>query len=256
MKSKLVKFILFTFVLGIASCSSSQKSNKKQNLHSGDNSRTSLDWDGRYQGILPCADCEGIKTQLTLKDDLTYLLESKYLGSSDDIVKVEGTFSWNEKGNTITLDNSNNQQYFVGENILFHLDKNSQRIKGDLADKYILHKEKAELAGKYWKLVRLNGKDVNSQAREPHIKFETESSRASGNGGCNQFSCSFESPGPNRIIFGNVMSTKMACIGDSVEDLFFQVMEKTTIYSLSAGELKMKDEYETTLAVFESDYFK
>ena len=52
------------------------------------------------------------------------------------------------------------------------------------------------------------------------------------------------------------MSTKMACIGDSVEDLFFQILEKTTIYSISASELKMKDEYETTLAVFESDFFK
>ena len=256
MKIKLVKIILVAIVLGIASCNSAQKSKTKQVIPVGDNSRTSLDWNGRYQGIIPCADCEGIKTQLTLKEDLTYTLETKYLGSSNDVIKVEGKFSWNEKGNTITLDNSNKQQYFVGENLLFHLDKNGKRITGELADKYALEKEKAELAGKYWKLVRLNGKDVKSEAREPHIKFETENTRASGNSGCNQFSCSFELPGPNRIKFGNVMSTKMACIGDSIEDDFFQVLEKTSIYSLTANELKIKDEYETTLAIFESDYFK
>ena len=31
-----------------------------------------LDWNGTYKGILPCADCEGIKTELELNSDKTY----------------------------------------------------------------------------------------------------------------------------------------------------------------------------------------
>ena len=35
------------------------------------NSQNSLDWAGVYQGILPCADCEGFDTVITLNWDET-----------------------------------------------------------------------------------------------------------------------------------------------------------------------------------------
>ena len=31
-------------------------------VSASDNSQNSLDWEGTYKGIIPCADCEGIKT--------------------------------------------------------------------------------------------------------------------------------------------------------------------------------------------------
>lgn len=42
----------------------------------GDNSRNSLDWEGTYKGILPCADCEGIETMVILKDNDRYTLST------------------------------------------------------------------------------------------------------------------------------------------------------------------------------------
>ncbi len=33
-------------------------------MSTGDNSQNSLDWPGTYTGTLPCADCEGIKTEI------------------------------------------------------------------------------------------------------------------------------------------------------------------------------------------------
>lgn len=235
----------------------SGKTSKSQNIKSlADNSMTSLDWDGIYHGIIPCADCEGIKTQLTLNKDLSYILQTQYLGRKDSIFAETGKFGWAENGGSIILENNNKQKYLVAEDRIFHLDDKGNRISGDLADKYVLNKEKPVLEGKYWKLLRLNGKDVENQRKEPYLKFDAENKRASGNGGCNQFSCSFENPGPQRLTFGNIMSTKMACIGNSVEDEFFGALQQTTIYSLSANELKLKNEYETTLAIFKSDFFK
>ncbi len=38
------------------------------------NAQNSLDWAGIYQGTLPCADCGGIETELTLNADGTYAL--------------------------------------------------------------------------------------------------------------------------------------------------------------------------------------
>ena len=45
----------------------------------GHNAQNSLDWAGTYEGTLPCADCPGIKTTITLKDDNTYTISEEYL---------------------------------------------------------------------------------------------------------------------------------------------------------------------------------
>ena len=47
------------------------------------NSQNSLDWQGTYKGITPCADCDGIETELVLNKDLTYVIKTKYLGKGD-----------------------------------------------------------------------------------------------------------------------------------------------------------------------------
>jgi uncharacterized lipoprotein NlpE involved in copper resistance len=54
---------------------------------------------------MPCADCEGIQILLKLQEDLTYSIKSKYLGKSDSVFESGGTFSWNEGGTGITLNN-------------------------------------------------------------------------------------------------------------------------------------------------------
>lgn len=106
-------------------------------------SQNSLDYWGTYSGILPCADCEGIELIIELNPDFTYTKKTNYLGKGNDkAIETSGTYSWNEAGNTITLAGEEApNQYFVGENILFHLDRDGNRITGDLAEKYTLNKQ-------------------------------------------------------------------------------------------------------------------
>jgi uncharacterized lipoprotein NlpE involved in copper resistance len=107
------------------------------------NSMNSLDWNGTYKGILPCADCEGVETILTFNPDQTYILVTNYLGRNDALEEEKrGSFSWNEAGSIITLSNieSGPNQYKVGENRIWHLDINGEVITGDLADHYVLTK--------------------------------------------------------------------------------------------------------------------
>lgn len=107
------------------------------------NSMTSLDWNGTYKGILPCASCEGIETTLTLNSDYSYVLVTSYLGRNDALEEEKrGKFSWNEEGSIITLINvtSGPNQYKVGENRIWHLDIDGKMIDGDLADHYVLTK--------------------------------------------------------------------------------------------------------------------
>lgn len=108
-----------------------------------DNSMNSLDWDGMYKGVTPCADCEGIETSLTLSKDNSYVLTTKYLGKSTKMNEMKGTFTWNTEGNTITLSaiTDGPNQFFVGENQLTQLDMSGKKITGPLAEKHILIKQ-------------------------------------------------------------------------------------------------------------------
>jgi len=256
MKTKNVILILVLLFIGLASCKSARKAQTNDLKSTADNSMTSVDWAGTYQGILPCADCEGIQTQVVLNIDLSYVLKTSYIGKGDSVFHTKGTFKWDESGSKITLDNTEKQIYQVGENKLFHLDKNGNRITGNLENNYIMEKEKTELTGKYWKLVRLNGKTVETTEREAFIRFDAEDNRVHGNSSCNTFNGKYELSEGNRIKFPPFAMTKMACIGNSIEMEFMQVLGKTTNYSLTSNELILQDEFETTLAKFESDFFK
>ncbi len=107
------------------------------------NSQNSLDWQGTYKGITPCADCEGIETDITLNTDLTFVIKTKYLGKGDGkIFEEKGVFSWDKTGGIIYLDGLKNRpnQYKVEENQLIQLDMEGHVISGSLAEKYILKK--------------------------------------------------------------------------------------------------------------------
>jgi heat shock protein HslJ len=256
MKTQYLILILFIVFIGLSSCKSNKQVQTSTMKLQGDNSMTSVDWVGTYQGILLCADCEGIKTQIVLNKDLTYVLETQYLGKDKKVFQAKGNFKWNEEGSKITIDNTEKQIYQVGENRLFHLDKDGNRITGEIANNYVLEMEKTELTGKYWKLIRLNGKPVETGERVAFMTFTTEENRVHGNSSCNMFNGKYELPESNRIKFSPFAMTKMACIGNNIEGEFMQIFEKTTSYSLTSNELILLDEFESTLAKFEVDFFK
>ncbi|NNG81444.1 copper resistance protein NlpE N-terminal domain-containing protein [Acinetobacter sp. ANC 5378] len=49
---------------------SMQPTNTQPATPMGDTVETSLDWAGEYKGVFPCADCEGIETDLELKSNV------------------------------------------------------------------------------------------------------------------------------------------------------------------------------------------
>ncbi|EGU43153.1 lipoprotein [Vibrio ichthyoenteri ATCC 700023] len=102
--------------------------------------RNSLDWEGVYIGTLPCADCSGIATSLTLNFDATYSYEQNYLGQgSEGQYKSTGEFIWNSKGDSVTLSTEDDsQQFFVGEGVLMMLDVDGNKVQGDMAENYNL----------------------------------------------------------------------------------------------------------------------
>lgn len=109
------------------------------------NAANSLDIAGMYTGTLPCASCEGIRTELKLADDKTFVLKEAYQGAKEPL-QSEMKGNWVVEGNFLTLQFSPDVQdrilrYKVEENRLRQLDMNDEVIEGALADKYILKKQ-------------------------------------------------------------------------------------------------------------------
>lgn len=142
---------IFVVILALAmgGCTTSTVNTGDHNPDPAHNARNSLDWAGAYRGVLPCADCEGVETVVVLATDGTYRTQSKYLGKSDEVFSEQGGFTWNGKGNTITLAGSEPVQYFVGENRLIRLALDGSRITGDLAENYVLTKHTDGVTEKY-----------------------------------------------------------------------------------------------------------
>lgn len=107
------------------------------------NSQNSLDWQGTYKGITPCADCEGIETEVVLNKDMTFIIKTRYLGKGDSkTFEEKGTFVWDKTGGIISLKELKDKpnQYKVGENTLTQLDMEGKVIIGETAKMYILKK--------------------------------------------------------------------------------------------------------------------
>lgn len=99
------------------------------------------DWVGVYQGILPCASCEGIETELILDDDLSYSRTVRYLGADEAEHTVDGQFSW-ISDTLIRLDAAaDGSVYFVGDGLVQMRGQNGEAVDSPLAEQYILNKQ-------------------------------------------------------------------------------------------------------------------
>jgi heat shock protein HslJ len=251
----------------------------------GHNAMNALDYQGVYYGVLPCADCEGIETTITISA-ATYTKEVLYRGKSKAIETEQGSYSWNKEGNTITLSSSEiPNQYFVAENEIFQLDADGKRIQGALASKYRLQKieatplteeskvsermktdndtksivnektvTKIDLKNSQWRLLKMNGKVVK---KDPNIEKEygitfTPEGRFSAYAGCNRMTGSYElQEEVSRIKFSKVVSTMMACQDMATEQELARVLEIIDNYNFDGKTLKLNKARMAPLAEFE-----
>lgn len=275
MKTKIVTLISLSFL--IVSCVKKAKEEVTDEMvvdsteiivKNEHNAKNSLDYIGQYQGIVPCADCEGIETSLLLEDDKNYVLKINYLGRKNVAVnEVRGLYSWNEAGNTIILSGIENapNQYFVSENYLTQLDLEGHKISGELAAEYVLHKKSVseelsaistkqhKITGVKWKLVELNGKPVTHNANKEMFIQLNKDNRYAAFAGCNQMTGGFElNEDALRIKFTKGASTLMACPDMTTEQEFAETLEKVDNYSINGNNLSLNRARMAPLARFEA----
>jgi putative lipoprotein len=104
----------------------------------------------------------------------------------------------------------------------------------------------------YWKLVSVGG--VAAQAfpnqREPHFILRSELNRATGSGGCNEFTGTYE-VSESAVRFGHAAATLRACPeGMEQEAAFFRVLEQARSFRIHGDQLELLDEGGAVLARF------
>lgn len=191
MKMKQLKFafLIALVAITIASCKNTNKKTDQTQLSDGHTSENALDWQGTYSGNLPCADCEYIETELTLTNDMNYVLTSQYMGkakSNSDTLK--GQFTW--EGNNIKLEgipeNERPSMYKVEENQLRQLDLEGNIITSELEQQYVMHKNgNLNVEDKRWQLVELNGQAVKGAAETHYLIFHSANGQLEAKTNCN-----------------------------------------------------------------------
>jgi heat shock protein HslJ len=246
--------ILFAALLGCAAPTGSQPGSGP--LPTGDSSRTSLDWTGVYSGTVPCADCPGIRTRIELREDGTFTRSLLYLGEDERPRTDTGRFAWDDSGSRITLGEGQiAQQFQVGENLLFQLDRSGQRITGNLAAAYRLEKtvNDPRIENRRWQLIELNGRRIEPPSDRDGAYFELDATeaRVAGNASCNRFFGTYELTAGDRIRFGSdIGSTMMACPELEQEREFLDMLGRVDNYSLGEGGLSLNRARMAPLARF------
>lgn len=271
MKNGSLRLLPFLLSLLFCGCQSNGivQDAPKQPAAIADNSRTSVDWPGVYRGTLPCADCPGIDTKVTLRADQTFRIEMVYIDRNVKPFIQDGSFSWYPDGLRIQcVDRKGGRQLFqVGENQLFQLDGDGNRITGEIADRFVLRKVSADVSSgpdaalqeTYWKLTMMLGKPVTTTERqqEAHLVLERNGTRVHGSGGCNRFFGTCELLPGNRIHFSKLGSTMMACPDMMTEQRFFSMLEQVDRYSIKGNILELYGaRLASPLARFEAVYLK
>ncbi|HRP54557.1 copper resistance protein NlpE N-terminal domain-containing protein [Agriterribacter sp.] len=262
MKNQLLPFVSagILFILSGISCSNPTRKISGDSAVAqpadGHNSRVSLDWKGSYHGILPCADCPGIETVISLDENNTYQLTQKYLDRDTAWHLTSGSFTWTDDGNKIILDKAN-RMLQVGENQLSWTDNDGNRVSGALAAHYRLVKQDNGITEKYWKLVSLNGEPVKpAGVREAYIILKQDGNKLTGHGGCNTLNGGYTLVAPDRIRFANISATKMACEALKTEQELVQALRSADSFLVKGDTLLLYKGRMAPLARFETVYLR
>lgn len=286
-------YLFFILLLAFASCQNKKESNQESKIYSiadYPKSNNNQAFIGTYIGVLPCGDCEGMETKITINENNTYTKSVHYLGKGDKIFEQKGGFSWNTLGNVIQMTDIENapNQYLVTEGKLIQLDLEGSIIEGALAKEYVLIKQPETLTnlesvhpntdkinlnnklestasieqvnpaeGKYtlaetkWKLLTVNGKIAKQEGNKPNfIKMNSSDGKFSAYAGCNTMFGSYAMPSVNKIYFSEIGATRMACPNMTTENNFMSMLDMTTKYKLDKETLTFYGSGKTPIATF------
>lgn len=217
--------LVLAMALAISGCNSREPAQEAPAVADpAHGSRNSIDWAGSYEGVLPCGDCPGIRTRLTLGPDESYELSTLHIDRDSEPSVVRGRFSWQPNGNAITLEAGHGgQQFAVGEGRVALLAEGAQPSWPQPEQQVLQRAGEAPMASVQdsleshrWTLTSASnaqGQPVDGLAvgAEPAVVFQFADGRLNVEGGCNRLFGGYQVDGGNRLLLSPMASTMMAC---------------------------------------------
>ena len=105
-----------------------------------------MNWEGRYSGVLPCADCRGVETTVEIRRDSSFHLKQVEL-SHDNKIKGEvyettGNFRWEQGATVVSFKGRDSVMNFkVGHLFLMPLDRQGNELEEVRGNNFRLLKE-------------------------------------------------------------------------------------------------------------------
>lgn len=220
---------------------------------------------GLYRGT-SSSDGKETVTVLELQPDMTYNMQTATGNGSGyalSVIESNGNCSQNRAGDEITLkdaETGGKTTFKATGNSLLKIAGNGKEASG--TPSFAMQKvQKGSITEKYWKLIEINGKPVaitGQMRREPFIILRNESSRVTGNGGCNTLTGSYELGPANRIKFSQVVATRMFCPDMETETEMMKIFNDADNYAISADgkNLSLNKAEMAPLARFEVVYLR
>lgn len=104
----------------------------------------SLEFHGIFYGYLPCNDCAGIKSTLSLKQNNNYLLVTQPAKDSSREYYEKGKYKWDEENHILVLtsrkDSSVRQFLIKDEGTIVQMNSDGTRMSEELEDDYTLQR--------------------------------------------------------------------------------------------------------------------
>jgi hypothetical protein len=104
----------------------------------------SKEFHGVFYGFLPCQDCNGIKTTLSLKQNNNYLLVTQPARESSREFYEKGKYTWDDETHTVSLlprnDAPARKYYIENEGSLIQLNSDGSRVPSNQANDYTLRR--------------------------------------------------------------------------------------------------------------------
>ena len=248
---KKLVFFFITITITFSSCNfilKAHQAEKKKSSTVGPVKKTP-DLKGVYLGMLPCADCSGIKTEIRLNGDSTYETAIRYIGKPVDVFLCRGHYKWDKTHKKIILENGEGynitpDQFLVQNDSLVALNSEGKRFQGTLPPNTFMFRKIAfddSISGKCWRLIELNGKKIifyKRLKRFPHFTLNA-GNRINGTDGCNTFNGNYKMLSGNQIQFSKFISTKMACLDAPYQKEFLKMLGQVSYYALQGDTLSL-----------------
>ena len=193
-------------------------------------------------------------TELTLTDDLTYVLTSQYMGENQSSGEAfEGTFTW--EGNNVKLEgitaNERPNMFKVEENQVRQLNMDGKEITGEMEGQYVMRKHgNSMVEDKRWKLVELHGKKIEGAADTHYVIFHSKEGRVEAKVDCNLLQNEYKIKNGLQLEMTPGLSTLMAC-PDNLEQEFAEVLLLADNISVNEKTLTLNKGRMAPLAAFE-----